>query len=569
VIFLHPLALLGLAAVAIPALLHLLERRDPPELDFPPLRYLTDAERRSSRRLKLRNLLLLVLRTALILVIVLAAARPLVPARSGGAHEPTALVVVLDNSPSSGAVADGSPVLERLRIAAASSIGQTTSGDRVWLILADGVIRSGSREALLAIIDSVTPGARRLDVAEVVGRAARLANAEPVSAREVHVLSDLQRTALGERPADVPAGVRVLALAPAAARPANRGIGAARVTDGALRLTVVGTRNAPAGPVTVRLGPGGREVGRALAAPGDEAGVPLPPLRPGWWTGEVELEPDELRADDRRVFAWRVAPPASISAALSAGPFVAAALEVLREAGRVTHGLEVVIGEQAQPAGGGASVLLPPADPALVGQANRALAARGARWRFGADGPPGPLVAPDLGVGEGGEAEITVTRRYRLERTGPDSGVVLGRVNGEPWLVRDDDFVLLGSRLDTAWTALPRVPRFVPFLDAVVNRVARGQMAIAEAEGPVGVAFDIRGRDTVGATVYGPDPREADLTPAPENVARRALGADGLDDAAFGRERFAGTRRADASGLLLALALVLAAVELAVATRAR
>src|SRR5688572_12843009 len=77
-IFLHPLALLGLAAVAIPALLHLLERRDPPELDFPPLRYLTDAERRSSRRLKLRNLLLLVLRTALILVIVLAAARPLV-----------------------------------------------------------------------------------------------------------------------------------------------------------------------------------------------------------------------------------------------------------------------------------------------------------------------------------------------------------------------------------------------------------------------------------------------------------------------------------------------------------
>jgi hypothetical protein len=360
----------------------------------------------------------------------------------------------------------------------------------------------------------------------------------------------------------------VLALAPAAARPANRGIGTARVTDGALRLTVVGTRDAPAGPVTVRLGPGGREVGRALAAPGDEAGVPLPALRPGWWIGEVELEPDELRADDRRVFAWRVAPPASISAATSAGPFVAAAVEVLREAGRVTHGLEVVLGEQAGPTGG-ASVLLPPADPALVGQANRALAARGARWSFGADGPPGLLVAPELGAGGAGGGEITVTRRYRLEHTGPDSGVVLGRVNGEPWLVRDDDLVLLGSRLDTAWTALPRTPKFVPFLDALVNRVARGQTAIAEAEGPVGVAFDIRGRDTAGATVYGPDPREADLTPAPEGVARRALGADVVDDAAFGRERFAGTRRADASGLLLALALVLAAVELAVATRAR
>ena len=32
--FLHPLALLGLAAAAIPALLHLLERRIPPEVRY-------------------------------------------------------------------------------------------------------------------------------------------------------------------------------------------------------------------------------------------------------------------------------------------------------------------------------------------------------------------------------------------------------------------------------------------------------------------------------------------------------------------------------------------------------
>ena len=72
--FIHPLALLGLAAAAIPALLHLLQRRIPPEVDFPPVRYLSAAERESARRLKLRHLLLLILRTALIVVIVLAAA---------------------------------------------------------------------------------------------------------------------------------------------------------------------------------------------------------------------------------------------------------------------------------------------------------------------------------------------------------------------------------------------------------------------------------------------------------------------------------------------------------------
>src|SRR5256885_2130404 len=63
VTFIHPLALLGLAAAAIPALLHLLQRRVPPELDFPAVRYLSAAERESARRLKLRHLLLLILRT--------------------------------------------------------------------------------------------------------------------------------------------------------------------------------------------------------------------------------------------------------------------------------------------------------------------------------------------------------------------------------------------------------------------------------------------------------------------------------------------------------------------------
>src|SRR5437867_8898947 len=114
--FLHPLALLGLAAAAIPALLHLLQRRTPPELDFPPVRYLSDAERRSARRLRLRHLLLLLLRTALIVAIVLAAARPLLPSRASGGtlHPPTALVVILDNSPSAGVVVDGRPLIDRL-----------------------------------------------------------------------------------------------------------------------------------------------------------------------------------------------------------------------------------------------------------------------------------------------------------------------------------------------------------------------------------------------------------------------------------------------------------------------
>src|SRR6266702_4447741 len=334
VTFLHPLALVGLAAVAIPALLHLLERRVPPEAEFPPLRYLSEAERQNARRLKLRHLLLLLLRTALIALIVLAAARPLFPthASGGSLHEPTALAVILDNSPSSGLVVDGR------------------------LVLADAVARAGTREALLATVDSAGVSAWRLDLTAAVGAATRLVDAEPLAAREVHVVSDLQRTALGSGRAAVPRGVRVLALAPPSQAAPNRGVGTVRVTDGAAAVGIVGTpgaeREGGAAPVTLRIR--GREVGRALATPGSTVSITVPSLGPGWWVGEVVLDADELRADDRRLLVWRVAPPARVAAPPSAGagPFVAAALAVLEEGKRVRAGGEggsdVAIGDRPQ-----------------------------------------------------------------------------------------------------------------------------------------------------------------------------------------------------------------------------
>ena len=574
--FLHPLALVGLAAAAIPALLHLLERRVPPEADFPPLRYLSEAERQNARRLKLRHLLLLILRTALIVLIVLAAARPLFPTQASGAslHEPTAVAVILDNSVSSGLVVDGRPALERLKAMARGSLARATASDRLWLVLADGVARAGTPDALLATVDSAGVSARRLDLTAAVRAATRLVDAEPLPAREVHVVSDLQRTALGAGRAGALRGVRVLALAPPSRASANRGVGAARVTNGAVAVDIVGTPGAGAGgaaPLTLRIR--GREVGRALVAPGSTASITLPPLGPGWWVGEAVLDADELRADDRRFLVWRVAAPARVTALSSTGggPFVAAALAVLEEAQRVRRGTEVAIGDRPE-AGTLVSVVVPPAEPALIGQANRALAAQGGRWRFGSAGTPGPIA----GAAVPAVAGLQVTRRYRIEVVTGDAGrgtgndpTVLATVNGEPWLVRDGSVLLLGSRLDTAWTALPAAPAFVPFVDALVNRLARGEAPVTEVEGAPRVEFRTRGADTIGAIISGLDPRESDLTPASPALVREVLGADVLDGAAFMAAGFAGAGRRDGSGLLLVLALLLALGELGVATRTR
>jgi len=585
--FIHPLALLGLAAAAVPALLHLLQRRIPPELDFPAVRYLSAAERESARRLRLRHLLLLILRTALIVVIVLAAARPLVRVRGvgGGAHEPTALVVILDNSPSSGAVVDGRLVLDRLRVMARSSIARTTTADRVWLMLSDGVLRGGTREALLGTIDSTRSGWQRLDLVQAVQRAAQLVQAQPLPAREVHVLSDLQRTAVAAGRASVARGVRVLVSAPG--RPAaNRGIATVAVSEGAAVITLSGSSAAgsevPPVPVTIRIGGGrrGEITARGLGTGGGGGGggaplsiaLPLQSLAPGWWVGEAQLEPDELRADDRRPFAWRVAPAARVLGTPGAGSFVSAALGVLEEGKRVVPGRDVVIsGGDAIPGAGARAIVLPPEDPALTGQANRALAARGVAWSWGRGGTPGPIASQTLTSLDG----VQVTRRYRIEGAGGDQGAgeILATVNGDPWLVRSGNVVLLGSRLDTAWTVLPASPGFVPFVDALVNRIVAGEAEVNYAEGAPRVEFGTRGTDTLSATVYGLDARESDLTPATAAAATADLGGrdrvEVLEADRFAAERFSGTKRADLSGVLVVLALLLAAAELGVATRTR
>src|SRR5205085_11843143 len=129
---------------------------------------------------------------------------------------------------------------------------------------------------------------------------------------------------------------------------------------------------------------GGRAGARALAGAGGEIELAAAALAPGWHTGSAALDADELRADDARAFAVRVAAPATVDAAPASdiGDFAHEALGVLAAAGRIRlGGGDVRIGSSA--AGARAAVVLPPADPATSGAVNRALEAAGVPWRFG------------------------------------------------------------------------------------------------------------------------------------------------------------------------------------------
>ena len=335
----------------------------------------------------------------------------------------------------------------------------------------------------------------------------------------------------------------------------------------------------------------GRPARQLLVPVGGTATQRLTGLVPGWRTVTAELDPDELRLDDRRTVAVRVAPPARVTAA-DAGTFAATALQVLAQNGRVDVGGEVTLGTL----GGAASVVLPPTDPARLGALNRALAAQGVAWRYG--DPAVTATATDSGPWLGRER---ILRRYRLVHQGGAATDVLVTAGGEPWVVRSGRTVLVGSRLEPEWTSLPLSAGFLPFLDALLNRAARGELIQLEVapgdrilvpdrvtavvagdrrwpiEGgspfrpaTLGPHFLLADRDTVGSISVNPDARESELAPATATEITalwpnaRVSDLDRAAQAAFQ----AGTT-SDLRGPLLLVALILALIETVLAAGRR
>src|SRR5262249_5798882 len=74
--FLNPLLLFGLAAAAVPILIHLFTRKRPREVPFSSLEFLAEVNRSEIRRLRLRQWLLLLLRTLAVAALALAISRP-------------------------------------------------------------------------------------------------------------------------------------------------------------------------------------------------------------------------------------------------------------------------------------------------------------------------------------------------------------------------------------------------------------------------------------------------------------------------------------------------------------
>ncbi len=471
--FLAPIWLVLSAAIAVPLVLHLMRRHIETRVDFPAARYLARAEKENIRRLRLRNLLLMLLRTLAVLFVALAAARP-IGWLIGAGHVPTAAAIVLDNSLSTSVIIDGAPLLARLKDAARSVVDEASATDRLWLVTVDGSVTGGTGAAVRSAIDRADAFGGRGDVTSALSRAAGLVRASGLPAGAVLVASDGQATQWRETASL--GDVRVVALVPGTTPPPNRAMAAAEPRPP--RWTPRGTlivRASGADSVTYRVSLGERTLARGSLRGNDEATIRGEPPERGWVAGSAELAPDELRGDDIRYFAVWIGPPPSVHVDPAAGVFARSAVEALAQTERATvgQGIDLAPAEAAgaaarTPAGARRSGAARRGQP-RAGTPGRALALRRAAPRR--DGGAGSRGRWDNGVTPV-PAAWRAGRCRRHARDGLRRTVDRGR----------RPYVLIGSPLDPAATSLPMNAQFLPWLaDVIAQRLTSGVSATIEA----------------------------------------------------------------------------------------
>lgn len=532
--FLAPLYLALGAGIAVPLLIHLMRRRIGARVEFPAARYLLRAEKEHSRTLRIKNLLLMFLRVLAVLALALAAARPLAELVGAG-HAPTALAIVIDNSLSSSLVVNGHPLLDEFKAMAREALSSASSADRMWIVTIDGNVRGGGAALLRDEIERTQAEAGAGDPALALSRAAAVIRASGLAARQIALVTDGQRTEWQNIPPL--ADAQIVLYAPGGRAAVNRAVtlAEARPTRWTPRGEVA-ARFQSTDSTTYRITLNGRTFARGTAAPNEEVTVHASPPERGWLAGTVELEPDELAADNVRPFAVWIGPAPGVSVSPGAGPFVKNAMDVLKSAQRVVDGNDIGV-VAADDLSTLPALIIAPSDPVRIGSANRALERLSIPWRFGAR-RSGEATA------RGADLEgVSATTRYQLVAQTGAVADTLATVGQDAWIVAGARYVIVGSPISPDATNLPVRASFVPWLGTVLSerlvgepgqvltsepgkhlprpRWADGIETLDGQRSPLGDALDVPNRTgtyfltlngrRVGALVVAPPPGESVL----------------------------------------------------------
>jgi hypothetical protein len=338
--FLNPAFLLGALAAAAPVIIHLINRRRALVHRFPAVRFLLLADKRTARKFRLYQWLLLALRVLGILLLALVLARPRLTGEdvhAAAAFPPQATVIMLDNSLSmqyrdgqetrlQRAKALATPFLQELRPQDSAAVlpllpNSTASPTSAFLTHDAATLH----EQLLAM----QPSHATIALTNAFQQAFTLLQDAPVTRRRIVLLSDF--TVHGwedfhlSRFSVVPEHIELVFIRLGTGqRDANVLVEEVRITEKPfiehvpLDVTVA-VRNRSTTPLRnlrIDLFLGQTKVGEQLIdlRADEQAMVPFRMIAPpaGLHWGEVRLEADHFPEDDRLYFALQTVSPVHV-----------------------------------------------------------------------------------------------------------------------------------------------------------------------------------------------------------------------------------------------------------------
>lgn len=241
--FLNSALLAALSLGLIPILIHLLNRQKFKQVDFPTLRFLQEMQRQKMRRVRVRQWLLLLLRTLAVLALVMAMARPVLRSEAGilgGGDARTSVVLVLDRTASMSAESPGGTRFRELQVRAQELIQSLGSNDEIQIVWADAQPKifpdspSQHKTLIREAVESATVTEAGGSLTDAIGTARTLLGQSQNLLKEVYVLSDFSGSAwpseLPQTPI-LPDDVRLYLVKLGSANVANVGIVACQISS--------------------------------------------------------------------------------------------------------------------------------------------------------------------------------------------------------------------------------------------------------------------------------------------------------------------------------------------------
>jgi hypothetical protein len=211
--FLNSAVLIAAAAALIPLLIHLFSKRQVKVVPFSSLKHLKEMQKRQVRRIKIRQLLLLILRMMIILAAVLAFARPATRGGYIGSHAGVSSVILFDRSASMNRQVKDGRLFDLAKTRASEILKNFGQNDQVILIPFDRetYFPAGqqffSRDIAANILGTLTPGYDSGNIGEALKKGIELLSGTQMLNKELYLISDCQQNSFPEKLDSLPANI--------------------------------------------------------------------------------------------------------------------------------------------------------------------------------------------------------------------------------------------------------------------------------------------------------------------------------------------------------------------------